>query len=199
MIFYIGDISIQDAFVLKMLAENSINALEFGCGASTQVIRHYSKGSVRSVDTEQIWIDRTKRNLQLLGINTNVDFFLYGDNPITDRKYDFIFSDGLPELRLDFAMKHWDMLSPNGVLAFHDTRREHDFNLCLQLMQAKCHEIESAMFNVHDSNITVIHKRKPIFYDDWNKTEMRLPWQYGHADIDINQFKILRDEHNRSK
>ena len=58
MIEYIGDISKADALVLKELAENATAILEFGCGASTQVMSVYTKNRIISIDTSQEWIDK---------------------------------------------------------------------------------------------------------------------------------------------
>jgi hypothetical protein len=198
MIFYIGDISKQDAQVLARHATIANSVLEFGCGASTQILRHYCKGIVTSVETMPIWIDRTKQNLDLLGITKPVEFYIYGNDPNDETVvYDFIFSDGLPELRLDFALKHWDRLRVGGVMAFHDTRRDHDFWLALQLMLAHHEEIEAAQFNVWSSNITCIRKRPPLPYENWNTVEGRnKPWQYGHSDVDMDEFAVMKKAHD---
>jgi hypothetical protein len=197
MIFYIGDISKADAKVLKELAGDYKSILEFGCGASTQVLAAYCKGRFRSIDTEPIWIERTKRNLGLLNITKEVEFFEYGKDPAG--VYDFIFVDGLPELRLPFALERWDMLIDGGVMALHDTRRSSDFKNACELMTSKHAEILCADFNWNGSNITVIRKQTPLYYEDWNQKEGRLTWQFGHSDIDMKQFKTMYDEHNANK
>ena len=95
MIPYIGDISKQDAVVLKELAEQSVDILEFGCGASTQVLAAYTSGSVISVDTAPAWIRKTREHLKRLNL-PEVSFCSY-DEFVTWRggPYDLVFNDGL--------------------------------------------------------------------------------------------------------
>ena len=63
---YLGDLSKQDYEVLKDLALNSKNMLEFGIGASTQILRNFSDGNLTSLETSPFWIDITKQNLNFL-------------------------------------------------------------------------------------------------------------------------------------
>jgi len=86
---YIGDISTNDFLILKELAIKSTNILEFGVGASTQIILNYTHGIVTSIDTSDEWIELTKKNLQYLNINKSIDFQRYENfQPSTDIKYD---------------------------------------------------------------------------------------------------------------
>ena len=105
MIPYIGDISKNDSIVLSELAAQSKNILEFGVGASTQVIAAFAKGKFTSIDTSIEWIDKTKKNLHLLEINLPINFCLYKDFLPSHDKYDFIFNDGLDSLRRELDRK----------------------------------------------------------------------------------------------
>jgi tRNA A58 N-methylase Trm61 len=81
MINYIGDISKADANILADLAEQSENILEFGVGASTQVLAAYGKGKVTTTETSMEWVEKTKQNLKLLGIEKEVVDSRYAYKP----------------------------------------------------------------------------------------------------------------------
>lgn len=187
MIPYVGDISRADAELLRMLALNSAAILEFGCGASTQVLAAYTAGKVISVDTDQSWIAKTDRNLRRLGYRGKVSFVTYEN--FESVSSDLIFVDGLNELRLPFALKCWDDLVVGGSLCFHDTRRTEPYGKAelsdVQMVCAviECHsrEIGSVFLNKDASNITIINKRPPLLLEDWAKAEGRTPEQLGIA------------------
>ena len=169
---YIGDISKQDFLVLKGLAESSLNILEFGVGASTQVISNYCTGKFVSVDTEEYWINKTKLNLDHLKIKKVAEFKRY-DKFTPEGEYDFIFNDGVDHLRSDFAINMWSFLKVGGYLAYHDTRRHQDMNNVLNLISRYFNEIESVELNKNHSNITVVKKKTYEPYEDWNAIEER--------------------------
>lgn len=190
MIPYIGDISKADAEVLAFLAEKSANILEFGCGASTQVISAYKGISLfTSIDTSEEWITKTQNNIDLIlgGADTqfqSYDLFMQQLNNTTlSRQYDFVFDDGVDSLRRDFAIKIWPHIRVGGALAFHDTRRAHDFRNVLEVCAHYQNEIEEANFNFLHSNITILIKKEPEPYDNWQITENKQPWQLGYGDI----------------
>lgn len=181
MIAYIGDISSKDAEVLARLAAKAKSILEFGVGASTQVMAFHKAGTMISMETDPAWINKTKRNFTRLGIPQDaVDFRPYAGFPIqpTDR-FDLIFDDGVDGYRREFAMKAWPMLSVGGLFCFHDTRRTGDvLNVCA-LLGAVSAEVETVQFNVDHSNITTILKKTAEHFEDWNVIEHREPWQTG--------------------
>ncbi|MDB5347299.1 MAG: hypothetical protein JWP89_5676 [Schlesneria sp.] len=159
---YIGDISREDAIVLSQFAATSAQILEFGVGASTQVLRAYSTGKMISVDTSLEWIERTKSNLALLGITSTVDFRTLSSIPC-DSHYDFVFVDGVDELRLPFAISSWSALVPGGHLMFHDTRRHRDFLYVTHLASMCAGDVESLTMNCNQSNISIVKRRlRPI-------------------------------------
>jgi predicted O-methyltransferase YrrM len=201
MINYIGDISKNDAKVLKDSAEVAYKdevILEFGCGASTQVLRAYAKCKVISIDTDINWIERTKQNLELLDIKGEVEFHEYQpfmSSLSTMIKYDMIFVDGVDPLRRQFALDIWPFLIDGGCMAFHDTRRAHDFRNVLEVLAHYQAEIEMVEFNYLDSNITLIGKREiRADYENWQLSEGKLPWQYGLAPIDVEYIKAHKNE-----
>jgi len=194
MIVYIGDISKQDAVVLKEMAEQHERILEFGSGASTQVLAAYTEGELTSIDTEKEWIRRTQKNLEFLEIKKDVRFSSLEDFK-PEGEYDFIFDDGLMNLRGTFAIEHWKYLKPGGLFAFHDTRRAKNIVFLCGLLQHCFLEVEAISFNHLDSNITLIKKRKvPLVYENWNQAENKKRWQYGHGEVDMDEYNALQNE-----
>jgi predicted O-methyltransferase YrrM len=197
MIEYIGDISKKDATVLRMYAQTSNNILEFGCGASTQVIANYvsKEARITSIDTEEAWIEKTRSNIKVLGIKNHVNFLNYNtfmDHILVDIHFDFIFDDGADSLRREFAIKMWPYLAVGGVIGFHDTRRGPDFRNVLEVLAHYQNEVDDVAFNVWGSNITMIWKKVAEPYDNWQITEKREPWQLGYGELPeefINKFK----------
>lgn len=183
MLKYIGDISKNDAEVLKEYALLSTSILEFGSGGSTQVLAAYTQGNIISIDTEWSWVEKTIRNLGILGVTKEVSFHGYSKfmNELASKKtYDFIFDDGVDSLRREFAIKMWPYLSIGGVLAFHDTRRGHDFRNVLEVLAIYHNEVDTVIFNKEGSNITCIYKKIPEPYENWQLVENRTPQQLGY-------------------
>jgi predicted O-methyltransferase YrrM len=189
MIPYVGDISKADAELLRLLAESSTRIVEFGSGASTQVLAAYGRGTVLSVDTEPKWIERTRSNLYLL--NLSAEFASYEDfmHLPAPAAMDLVFVDGLNELRLSFALHCWPALRVGGALCFHDTRRTEpygkaelsDVQMVCAMIENNSREIDSVMLNQSGSNITVLRKCEPVLLEDWAKLEGRTPAQLGLA------------------
>src|SRR5258706_1824903 len=204
MIPYIGDISKNDAFVLQEYASSADSILEFGCGASTQVMASSvvvdATGIVPviiSIDTEPSWIEKTKENLKILGVNKEVHFYDYRDfidHILIDKPFDFIFVDGVDSLRREFAIKIWPFLQVGGVMAFHDTRRGHDFRNVLEVLATFQDEIGEVKFNTLQSNITVIRKKPAAPYDNWQISEKKKPWQLGYGDPPQEFIDSLKKE-----
>lgn len=188
MIDYVGDVSREDAKLLRSLAERSDRILEFGCGASTQIFAAYGRGVVHSVETHPEWIAKTRRNLASLGIERPVHFHqVAGFQP--EGQYDLVFVDSIDELRQHLALMAWPFVSVGGAMCFHDTRRTKPHgesltsdvqNVCA-LIERYSPEIEFIALNEDDSNTTVVTKRAPLLYVDWMKSEERTPEQMGIA------------------
>jgi SAM-dependent methyltransferase len=178
---FVGDLSVQDAGAL-FYAVIECDVLEFGCGGSTQIFA--SQGNnVTSVETNQYWIDRTKKNLELIPNGNDKTKFIPYDYFRFDGQYDVIFVDGVPGKRLQFAEKSWKCLKPGGVMIFHDTRRFEYFREAAWVMQLYFNEIDEIDINYKDSNLTFIHKRnKPVYYENWNLAEGKPMWAYGADD-----------------
>jgi len=197
---YLGDLSKHDYKVLKDLALNSKNILEFGIGASTQILRNFSDGNLTSLETSPFWIDITKQNLNFLSIKKEVNFLSYEEFNPTSEQYDLIFNDGIDSLRNEFGIKSWQNLKIGGIIAYHDTRRRQDVQNVIDLVNNFKEEVESVIFNKDYSNITIVKKKAKdaiIFSDtidinkillesphyDWNDEEMKTRLKYG---ISIN-------------
>lgn len=181
MIDYIGDISKQDAVVLKELAEQSTKILEFGCGASTQVLTAYQKrGIVTSIETAPAWVRKTREHIEHIGLPEVLFvpydvFFEKGPGG----PYDLVFNDGVLELRREFAMLVWDHIEVGGMLCFHDTRTTGVILDVAALFSAKSAEISLMEVNKDHSNITIIHKKSAEHYENWNLIEGKEEWEIG--------------------
>jgi predicted O-methyltransferase YrrM len=174
---YIGDLSSRDAAVLRGTARDAASILEFGVGGSTQIFAQYAPEHARllSLDTSDEWIARTALILRTMGLRERVMFQTYRDwrlDPVEEH-YDLVFDDGIDGLRLDFANRAWPMLGVGGKLIFHDTRRQRDYMNVLQFAANRYLEISAIDANVEDSNLTVITKRHPQPYENWNLVEER--------------------------
>lgn len=179
MIPYVGDVSKRDAVLLREFAECCHTILEFGVGASTQILAAYTRGSVDSVDTDPTWIEKTRRNLRRLGGSNRVTFHAYAEIP--QKRYDLVFVDGLWNLRAEFAEKAWPVLAVGGAMLFHDTRRPKDVRIVCGLIERHATEIDRIIMNRGNSNITVVTKREPLPLEDYNAIEERTPEQLGIA------------------
>lgn len=184
MINYIGDISKKDAEVLAIEAAFAEDILEFGVGASTQVLAKYSYAKMLSIDTEPVWIEKTKQNIEYLEIKPKdlqfMDYNAFMNKPYG--MYDFIFNDGGDGERRNFALKVWPNLKVGNCMAFHDTRRAHDFRNVLEVIAHYQDEISNVHFNYQGSNITLVYKRTPQPYVNWQIEEKREQWQLGYGD-----------------
>ena len=182
---YVGDLSRADAAVLHNFGCGADSILEFGAGASTQIFAQCNPRRFVCVETSSEWVERTKDNLALLGVEAKVQFADFENFP--SYPYDVIFVDGVWEKRAEFAMRAWPMLAEDGVMIFHDTRRPYDIeNVCLIL---KHYWSEIFMISVNylhiteknRSNCTVIRKGPKVAYEDWNQAEAKSPWMYGQG------------------
>lgn len=186
MIPYIGDISKADAEVLARYAAKSNNILEFGVGASTQVISAYKPlgAGFESLDTDGLWIEKTRENLELLELKEPL-FTVYNDfKPQTQHpypEYDFVFNDGADNLRFPFAIAIWPYVKVGGYLAFHDTRRGGDARNLVEVIAHHHNEIRHVRINNRGSNISIITKKEHEPYTNWQEDEKREPWQLGYG------------------
>lgn len=177
---YIGDISKNDFLVLKEAAMKYTNILEFGVGASTQVILNYTSGRFVSIDTSQEWIDLTRKNLEYLNINKPLDMLLYNEfKPSPDEKYDFVFNDGVDNMRSTFGLFIFPYIQVGGVLAYHDTRRNGDMMNVVELIKKYYNEIDLVEMNKNSSNITLIRKKQYQPYEEWNIAEEKISLAKG--------------------
>ena len=176
---FVGDLSLQDANILaKWSTYNDV--LEFGSGGSTQIFAQCAK-SVVSVETNPTWVKKTEDNLRLIDGLCPVQFVPY-DLFLYNQKFNFIFVDGVLDKRLNFAIKSWSCLKVGGCMIFHDTRHFDNFKEAAWLMQLMFAEISNVYVNHNDSNMTIIVKREPIQYVNWNETENKPKWAYGIGD-----------------
>lgn len=184
---YIGDVSKQDYLVLKEFAEKSNNILEFGQGASTQILSYYTSGIVDSLESDKKWIDTTKRNFDLLGIDQNKCNFIHSMDKISipNKEYDFVFVDCIDHKRLEMALSSWPKLKSGGSIAFHDTRRSQDIKNFTSLINNVFNEIDNVEINYLNSNISFITKRQtPLYYENWNHKEGRFTCEVGYGNFD---------------
>lgn len=188
---FIGDLSQEDAIILKNMASVSNNICEFGTGGSTQILRKYSSGNIVSVETSLEWIEKTKRNLELLSIKEPVSFVSYYDfNP--EGEYDLVFSDGADEFRLEFALATWNNLKIGGHLLFHDTRRSKDVSNVCEFVKLHSPEVQSVEINKDHSNITVIKKKTAEFYMNWSENKPK--WLCGYEEVNEEELKTMLEK-----
>ena len=187
---FVGDLSRADARLIEQYAARATLALEFGVGGSTQIIAQalLPGGRIVSVDTSTDWVNVTRQRLTRLGVVDRCTFLGWTDwrKDLHENMFDLVFVDGIDSLRHDFTQSAWELLHPDGVMMFHDTRRPQDQRNVLAIVAARFNEIRSVMLNQeHDgeaSNVTVIRKKALEPYVDWNVSEGRAAWQVGHGD-----------------
>lgn len=182
---FIGDLSLQDADILAKYAKQSKSILEFGAGGSTQVMSQCNADSIISVETDLNWATLTNIRLGKLNTNTKVKFVEY--TTLFEQQFDLIFVDGVSNLRPDFASNTWKYLKPGGVMIFHDTRVQHEFQNIISVTIEYHNEVEQIDVNAKASNnvasnMTVIHKKECEPYINWNKSEDKPMWAYGGFD-----------------
>lgn len=192
MIPYIGDLSINDAKVLKEFAKKSQSILEFGVGGSTQLLRHYSEGVMDSVDTSPEWIEITKQRMELVGVDKEVKYYDYDWMP--NKEYDLIFVDGGMDLRNEFALNNWNRLKVGGFMLFHDTRRDWAVKYLSSVLEKFSEEIEFILLNENDSNISIIKKREKLIYENWNEVENRKFWLYSASPVILEEFEVYKQK-----
>ena len=194
---YLGELSKTDAALLKKLIYGkAFKVLEFGPGASTQVIAQCLNwdGQLVSVETEPKWIDICKQNLKDLEISFPIEFIPYEKvSSINLIDLDIIFSDGKVDMRFEFAMKFWNRLRVGGKLLFHDTLcRPYMERDVLATLKEKYEEIKSVEMNAEKSNITVITKAPRRRYKNWNIHEKKEKWMHNTREPKpVNWLELL--------
>jgi len=181
---FVGDLSVNDAKVLARLGSKSTHILEFGVGGSTQIFAQCNPVRLVSVDTDPMWIAKTSRNLRKISHeNWTTPVFAPYEGYQHDGVFDLIFVDGVPEKRLEFAMRAWECLDAGGVMIFHDSRRFEYFREAAWLVQSFFNEVSRVDINPEDSNLTIIEKGPIRSYENWNLTEGKPMWAYGAGEI----------------
>ena len=180
---FVGDLSVQDAKTLHSLGSKSTHILEFGVGGSTQIFAQCRPIKLVSVETDPAWVKRTSENLSKINSECVMPQFTPYDLFRYEGVFDLVFVDGVPDKRLDFAMRAWPILDTGGKMIFHDTRRFEYFREAAWVIQSFFNEVARVDVNVDGSNLTVIEKRAGLFYENWNETEGKPAWAYGKSDI----------------
>jgi len=183
---FIGDLSLEDADLLSYYGKKSTSILEYGVGGSTHILAQCMPSTLISVDTSAAWIDITQKRLNKIDLRTNPKFYVFNDyiNENLKIQFDLIFVDGLWEHRKNFAVRVWPSLSVNGVMIFHDTRRDFDYAIAMEsikdfYLEVQTIEVNARASNDKSSNLTVIHKKNKEPYVNWNDTENKPKWAYG--------------------
>jgi hypothetical protein len=196
---YIGDLSRNDAAVLADAARDAARILEFGVGGSTQIFARSAPpgATITSVETDAGWIAKTTAILRAMDLADRVRFLDYESWRVglaassALEKYDVILDDGIDTLREEFALRAWPSLAIGGKLIFHDTRRPRDIANVLKFCFAHYLEIESMALNVNSSNLTVLTKKVPEPYENWNFAEGRGPLLVGNGPTEETVAYVL--------
>jgi predicted O-methyltransferase YrrM len=193
---YVGDVSKRDAELLAAMSAKATRILEFGVGASTQVMAQSAPAdaTIVSVNTDPDWMIRTELTLAALEAPTPVNFLTWNDWKASienaQEPYDLILDDGIDELRVEFASLAWPLLKVGGSLLFHDTRRPQDAVNALYFALQNFTSVDTVTINAADSNLTVIVKKEATLYRDWNQDEEREPWMIGWEPLGITLIKL---------
>jgi hypothetical protein len=195
-LLYIGDLSSRDASLLAEAARGATSIIEFGVGGSTQIFAQTAPigTPILSLETNAAWITRTAAILEGMRLTGRVEFQPYAawQADSGETLYDLVFDDGIDEFRLDFALRVWPRLKVGGKLIFHDTRRPRDFMNVLNFASRHYPEIDEILPNAAGSNLTIVTKREPRPYENWNVAEMRSPLMVGWAPIDETVAYVQR-------
>lgn len=193
---YVGDLSTQDAEVLESLGSKSHSILEFGMGASTQVLCQSKAPGSRlvSLETDPMWMNRTRMNLDILGVPAGTyELIPYEgwQEALAGRTFDFIFVDGVEDQRDPFARAAFPLLEVGGWILFHDTRRPRDLRNMVELLMAHHTEVGDVRVRINHSNISGFQKTLPEPYEEWNSVEGRNEWMVGWAEPPKNWPELL--------
>jgi len=194
---FIGDLSKYDASVLEKYGKWAQTILEFGMGGSTQILAQSLRDGhhLWSMDTDPVWISRTKTNLDTLKVQedkyTLLDYNLSLEGT-HGYMFDLIFDDGVDNERFPFGLCAFKRLKLGGWFLMHDTRRRGDMRNFLDLVMAYKDEISEVKINMNNSNISGFMRKVAEPYVDWNKAEKKEPWMYGEAEPPSNWPSLLK-------
>lgn len=190
---WVGSLSIQDADLLAYHGYNSDSVLEFGVGGSTLIFGQTSRRVV-SVDTSGEWIELIRRRANTVGCS-NITFSSLShilDNPPPQETFDFVFVDGVSNLRLLFAQQAWKWLKVGGTMAFHDANKPNHIGPIGEFMVGAVNMIDTcALYPLasdgNKTNLAVFTKKpKPAVlrsdYSSWMQDEInsgRPEWSFG--------------------
>lgn len=187
---WVGDLSLADAETLVKFGITSKRILEFGMGGSTQLLAQCNPTELISLDTSEEWINITSSKLKQITSSASISLLNYSEltNIVNNqsKSFDLIFVDGIDSLRLEFALTTWKLLDTDGVMIFHDTRRQQDINNVLNVVSTNFTEVETVELNIRDSlnvssNMSVIYKKISEPYVNWNNEEGKpLSAYHGH-------------------
>ena len=191
---FVGDLSRADMQVLAEYAMRHRRILEFGAGASTQILamRGHGDDSFVCVETDPLWVDRTRENLRRLGARREplfISWALWEES--THAEFDLVFVDGKDDLREAFALRAWPMLGEGGVMLWHDCRQPHIVERVLALVRRFHEEVESVALSLGGSNMAAIRKRVALPYEHWGENE-RL--RTGSVAVNPAQLGMTKDE-----
>lgn len=177
---FIGDLSINDSKILEQYAKNRNCLLEFGMGGSTQIIAQVisDKAKFISLETNSSWLVKTREMLHKLNCAHKAELKIYKSFDFSNLECDFIFNDGIDQLREPFGFASWNLLKPGGVYLSHDTRHINNITHITNLIKDKFTEIKSIECNKDDSNITIITKQENNPYVNWHMVEKFPDWKY---------------------
>lgn len=195
---FVGDLSRPDAKVLEAFGRRSRSILEFGCGGSTQILSQCLAPGARlvSLETDPAWIDRTNRNLDILGVPRGTcELLPYAGwvEALAGRTFDFIFVDGVDEERDAFARTAYPCLDVGGWILYHDTRRRRDLRNLVELIMEHHTEVGEVRINFEHSNLSGFRRKPPEPYENWNETEGRNDWMLGLCEPPPNWPELLPD------
>jgi hypothetical protein len=120
------------------------------------------------------WSDLTTERLSRLGLKWPI-VLCHGWS--WSGTFDLVFVDGVDGLRRNFALRAWPLLKVGGYLLFHETRRAQDVSNLTALIATFSSEIESVHMNQDGSNISVVTKKPPQPYSNWQEVEGLPSWR----------------------
>lgn len=125
--------SIETAALLDLFARNTgaTRILDLGSGFSSYVLRKYQKDcpnevDVWSVDSDQMWLEKTKEYLHQNELNTNNMFHWDQFVKQFNGKFDLVFLDMRPiSARVEWIERLHNALNINGLLIVDDVHKDH--------------------------------------------------------------------------
>ena len=116
-------------FLLNLIRERNVKyLLEIWTAngySSLQFAREIKKNgwNIDTIEFSQVAYEEAQKNIETLSMH-HVIYQYYGDAreiiPLLEKKYDFIFIDGLKKASLDFFLLSWDKLKTGGIIVIDD-------------------------------------------------------------------------------